>query len=278
MKLIVEHIEDIELLTEEKDGKEYTYIQGVFLQGDIKNRNGRVYPMPVLQREVTNYTENFVNKSRALGELGHPDGPTINLDRVSHKIVELYQDGSNYIGKAKLLETPMGSIAKNLLREGVQLGVSSRGVGSLESKDGSNYVRDDFMLTTAADIVADPSAPDAFVNGIMEGKEWVWNNGILKEYRVSEYKQYISEATDLSNISDGHYEFLISSNCLEHSANPLKAILEWRTVLKEKGILILVVPKKDLNFDHTRRDTEFNALLIPQTSLAVKSPFSFPKR
>ena len=179
MKLIVEHIEDIELLTEEKDGKEYTYIQGVFLQGDIKNRNGRVYPMPVLQREVTNYNENFVQKSRALGELGHPDGPTINLDRVSHKIVELYQDGSNYVGKAKLLETPMGQIAKNLLREGVQLGVSSRGVGSLESKGGSNYVRDDFMLTTAADIVADPSAPDAFVNGIMEGKEWVW---ILRKY------------------------------------------------------------------------------------------------
>ena len=190
MKLIVEHIEDIELLTEEKDGKEYTYIQGVFLQGDIKNRNGRVYPMPVLQREVTNYNENFVQKSRALGELGHPDGPTINLDRVSHKIVELYQNGSNYIGKAKLLETPMGSIAKNLLREGVQLGVSSRGVGSLESKGGSNYVRDDFMLTTAADIVADPSAPDAFVNGIMEGKEWVWDGGILREkFAAKTYKQ-----------------------------------------------------------------------------------------
>ena len=189
MKLIVEHIEDIELLTEEKDGKEYTYIQGVFLQGDIKNRNGRVYPMPVLQREVTNYNENFVQKSRALGELGHPDGPTINLDRVSHKIVELYQDGSNYVGKAKLLETPMGQIAKNLLREGVQLGVSSRGVGSLESKGGSNYVRDDFMLTTAADIVADPSAPDAFVNGIMEGKEWVWNNGAFKELNSSKQKK-----------------------------------------------------------------------------------------
>ena len=195
MKLIVEHIEDIELLTEEKDGKEYTYIQGVFLQGDIKNRNGRVYPMPVLQREVTNYNENFVQKSRALGELGHPDGPTINLDRVSHKIVELYQDGSNYVGKAKLLETPMGQIAKNLLREGVQLGVSSRGVGSLESKGGSNYVRDDFMLTTAADIVADPSAPDAFVNGIMEGKEWVWNNGILQEKQIECYKACICKAS-----------------------------------------------------------------------------------
>mgnify|MGYP001496672059 FL=1 len=200
MKLIVEHIEDIELLTEEKDGKEYTYIQGVFLQGDIKNRNGRVYPMPVLQREVTNYNENFVQKSRALGELGHPDGPTINLDRVSHKIVELYQDGSNYVGKAKLLETPMGQIAKNLLREGVQLGVSSRGVGSLESKGGSNYVRDDFMLTTAADIVADPSAPDAFVNGIMEGKEWVWNNGAFKEAELQQAKE------DLERVSRGALE------------------------------------------------------------------------
>ncbi len=195
MKLIVEHIEDIELLTEEKDGKEYTYIQGVFLQGDVKNRNGRVYPMPVLQREVTNYNENFVNKSRALGELGHPDGPTINLDRVSHIIVELYQDGSNYIGKAKLLETPMGQIAKNLLREGVQLGVSSRGVGSLESKAGSNYVRDDFMLTTAADIVADPSAPDAFVDGIMEGKEWVWNNGALKEADLQRVKEELDSVS-----------------------------------------------------------------------------------
>ena len=195
MKLIVEHIEDIELLTEEKDGKEYTYIQGVFLQGDLKNRNGRVYPMPVLQREVTNYNENFVQKSRALGELGHPDGPTINLDRVSHKIVELYQDGSNYIGKAKLLETPMGQIAKNLLREGVQLGVSSRGVGSLESKGGSNYVRDDFMLTTAADIVADPSAPDAFVDGIMEGKEWVWNNGTFKEAELQRVKEELDSVS-----------------------------------------------------------------------------------
>ncbi len=195
MKLIVEHIEDIELLTEEKDGKEYTYIQGVFLQGDVKNRNGRVYPMPVLQREVTNYNENFVQKSRALGELGHPDGPTINLDRVSHKIVELYQDGSNYIGKAKLLETPMGQIAKNLLREGIQLGVSSRGVGSLESKGGSNYVRDDFMLTTAADIVADPSAPDAFVDGIMEGKEWVWNNGAFKEADIQRIKEELDSVS-----------------------------------------------------------------------------------
>ena len=202
MKLIVEHSEDIKLLTEEKDGKEYTYIQGVFLQGDLKNRNGRVYPMPVLQREVTNYNENFVQKSRALGELGHPDGPTINLDRVSHKIVELYQDGSNYIGKAKLLETPMGQIAKNLLREGVQLGVSSRGVGSLESKGGSNYVRDDFMLTTAADIVADPSAPDAFVDGIMEGKEWVWEGSILRERKAEMFKTRINTLVDQGSLDE----------------------------------------------------------------------------
>jgi len=195
MKLIVEHIEDIELLTEEKDGKEYTYIQGVFLQGDVKNRNGRVYPMPVLQREVTNYNENFVNKSRALGELGHPDGHTVNLDRVSHKIVSLKAEGSNFIGKAQILNTPMGNIAKSLLESGVKLGVSSRGMGSIEEKNGANYVRDDFMLATAADIVADPSAPDAFVNGIMEGKEWVWENGIIKEVNIAKYQRYISEST-----------------------------------------------------------------------------------
>ena len=194
MKLIVEHIEDIELLTEEKDGKEYTYIQGVFLQGDIKNRNGRVYPMPVLQREVTNYTENFVNKSRALGELGHPDGPTINLDRVSHRITSLRAEGHNFIGKAQILDTPMGKIAKSLLDEGVQLGVSSRGMGSIEKQEGISVVRDDFMLTTAADIVADPSAPDAFVNGIMEGKEWVWENGILKEAKIDKYRRYMDES------------------------------------------------------------------------------------
>jgi hypothetical protein len=213
MKLIVEHIDDIQLLTEEKDGKEYTYIQGVFLQGDIKNRNGRVYPMPVLQREVTNYNENYIMKSRALGELGHPDGPTINLDRVSHKIVELYQDGSNYIGKAKLLETPMGLIAKNLLKEGVQLGVSSRGVGSLESKGGSNYVRDDFMLTTAADIVADPSAPDAFVNGIMEGKEWVWDNGAFKEAEIQRVKEELERVSrnQLENKILESFERLLSN-------------------------------------------------------------------
>ena len=195
MKLIVEHIEDIELLTEEKDGKEYTYIQGVFLQGDIKNRNGRVYPMPVLQREVTNYNENFVQKSRALGELGHPDGPSINLDRVSHKIMSLKEEGNNFIGKAKILDTPMGKIAKNLLDEGVKLGVSSRGMGSIKKESNCNVVCDDFMLATAADIVADPSAPDAFVDGIMEGKEWVWDNGILKESAIAQIKQEIDEST-----------------------------------------------------------------------------------
>ena len=195
MKLIVEHIEDIELLTEEKDGKEYTYIQGVFLQGDIKNRNGRVYPMPVLQREVTNYNENFVQKSRALGELGHPDGPTINLDRVSHRIVSLKAEGNNFVGKAQVLDTPMGNIAKSLLGEGVQLGVSSRGMGSIQKSEDCNVVADDFMLTTAADIVADPSAPDAFVNGIMEGKEWVWANGILKETEVAKYQRYINNGS-----------------------------------------------------------------------------------
>ena len=195
MKLIIEHIEDVQVLTESKNGKEYTYIKGVFLQGDIKNRNGRVYPMDVLEREVNNYSESYIVKNRALGELGHPDGPTINLDRVSHKITELYRDGSNFIGKAKLLETPMGGIAKNLLKEGIQLGVSSRGVGSLQQREGANYVRDDFMLTTAADIVADPSAPDAFVQGIMEGKEWVWNNGILKEIEISQIKHELDNAS-----------------------------------------------------------------------------------
>lgn len=195
MKLITEHVEKVEFLTEAKNGKEYGYIKGIFLQGNLKNRNGRVYPIGVLQREVNNYTENYIHKDRALGELGHPDGPTINLDRVSHKIVELYQDGDNFIGKAKLLETPMGQIAKSLLREGVQLGVSSRGVGSLEQREGANYVRDDFMLTTAADLVADPSAPDAFVQGIMEGKEWVWANGLLKEVELERAKKTLNSVS-----------------------------------------------------------------------------------
>ena len=195
MKLITESIEDIQILEEETNGKKALYIEGVFLQADIKNRNGRVYPFGVLEREVNRYNESYVSAGRALGELGHPDGPTVNLDRVSHKIVSLKAEGSNFIGKAQILNTPMGSIAKSLLESGVKLGVSSRGMGSIEEKNGANYVRDDFMLATAADIVADPSAPDAFVNGIMEGKEWVWENGIIKEVNIAKYHRYISEST-----------------------------------------------------------------------------------
>jgi len=195
MKLITESIEDIRILEEESNGTKILHIEGVFLQGDIKNRNGRVYPFGVLEREVGRYNEQYVNVGRALGELGHPDGPTVNLDRVSHKIVSLKAEGSNFIGKAQILNTPMGNIAKSLLESGVKLGVSSRGMGSIEEKNGANYVRDDFMLATAADIVADPSAPDAFVNGIMEGKEWVWENGIIKEVNAAKYHKYISEST-----------------------------------------------------------------------------------
>ena len=195
MKLITESIEDIQILEEESNGRKILHIEGVFLQGDIKNRNGRVYPFGVLEREVGRYNEQYVNVGRALGELGHPDGPTVNLDRVSHKIVSLKAEGSNFIGKAQILNTPMGNIAKSLLESGVKLGVSSRGMGSIEEKNGANYVRDDFMLATAADIVADPSAPDAFVNGIMEGKEWVWENGIIKEVNIAKYHKYISEST-----------------------------------------------------------------------------------
>lgn len=195
MKLITENIEDIQVLVEEKNGKKNLYIEGIFLQSETKNRNGRIYPFDVLSREVERYAEEYIKAGRALGELGHPDGPSVNLDRVSHKIIELRTEGNNFYGKARILDTPMGKIAKSLLDEGVKLGVSSRGMGSLEERNGVKYVRDDFMLATAADIVADPSAPDAFVQGIMEGKEWVWDNGILKEYQITEYKKYISEAT-----------------------------------------------------------------------------------
>ena len=194
MKLITETIENVQILTEERDGKKLLYIEGVFLQGAIKNRNGRMYPFEVLDREVERYNEEYVKTKRALGELGHPDGPTINLDRVSHRITSLRSEGNNFIGKAQILDTPMGQIAKSLLGEGVQLGVSSRGMGSIEKREDCSIVRDDFMLTTAADIVADPSAPDAFVNGIMEGKEWVWNNGILKEKTIAKYQGYINGA------------------------------------------------------------------------------------
>ena len=188
MKLITETIEDVKLITEEKNGKKLLYIEGVFLQSELKNRNGRMYPFSVLDREVKRYNEEYIKSKRALGELGHPDGPTINLDRVSHRITDLRAEGNNFIGKAQILDTPMGNIAKHLLDEGVQLGVSSRGMGSIQKSEDCNVVADDFMLTTAADIVADPSAPDAFVNGIMEGKEWVWCNGILKETEVAKYK------------------------------------------------------------------------------------------
>ena len=195
MKLITEQIEEVQFLTEDNNGKKNHYIQGVFLQSEIKNRNGRVYPLDILEREVNRYTTENISKNRALGELGHPEGPTVNLDRASHKIESLVREGNNYIGKAKILDTPMGQIAKSLLDEGVSLGVSSRGVGSLREMGGANYVRDDYQLATAADIVADPSAPDAFVEGIMEGKEWVWDNGLLKEQEISSIKKGIDAAT-----------------------------------------------------------------------------------
>ena len=185
MKLITEEINKVEFIVEENEGKKSLFIEGIFLQGNQKNRNGRVYRTETLAREVGRYNEQYVDSGRALGELGHPDGPTVNLDRVSHKIVSLRQEGNNFIGKAKLLETPMGKIAKNLLDEGVKLGVSSRGIGSLkETREGYKLVGEDFMLATAADIVADPSAPDAFVQGIMEGKEWVMVDGILREQQM----------------------------------------------------------------------------------------------
>ena len=194
MKLIREEVEAVEVLTESNNGKKTFYIQGPFLQGDIKNRNGRVYESRILAKEVKRYDEQYISKNRAMGELGHPDGPTVNLDRVSHKITSLKQEGSNFIGKAKILETPMGRIAGALLNDGVTLGVSSRGMGSITQRDGANYVGEDFHLATAADIVADPSAPDAFVQGIMEGKEWVWDNGLLKECDVQKVKDTINSA------------------------------------------------------------------------------------
>ena len=181
MKLITEEVSNVKFITEGKGSKKKLYIEGTFLQGDIKNRNGRVYPVNTLATEVGRYNESFIKKGRALGELGHPDGPTVNLDRVSHKITSLRQEGNNFVGKAQILNTPMGKIASSLIEEGVVLGVSSRGVGSLREEQGIKYVGEDFQLATAADIVADPSAPDAFVNGIMEGKEWIWEGGSLRE-------------------------------------------------------------------------------------------------
>ena len=203
MKLITEEISTVKFITEGKGAKKKMYIEGVFLQGDLKNRNGRMYPVQTLAKEVGRYNESFVQKGRALGELGHPDGPTVNLDRVSHKITSLKQEGNNFIGKAQLLETPMGKIAKSLIGEGVTLGVSSRGVGSLkEDRDGCKVVGEDFMLATAADIVADPSAPDAFVSGIMEGKEWVWEGGILREHQATITKKRINTLVDQGRLEE----------------------------------------------------------------------------
>jgi hypothetical protein len=189
MKLITEEIEQAEYIVEEAaNGKKNYSIKGIFMQSDVKNRNGRIYPKEILQKEVARYNREFINKSRAFGELGHPDGPTVNLERVSHMIKALYPEGNNFIGEARVLDTPYGKIVKSLIDEGARLGVSSRGMGTLTSIGGANVVKDDFYLATAADIVADPSAPDAFVEGIMEGKEWVWDNGILKEQEINKLK------------------------------------------------------------------------------------------
>jgi hypothetical protein len=203
MKLITEEIESVEVLTETVNGKKTLYIQGPFLQTEVVNRNGRMYRLPVMEREVKRYTEQYVDKGRALGELGHPDGPTVNLDRVSHKIVSLRREGNNFIGKAQILSTPMGKIAESLLKEGVTLGVSSRGIGSVKpNNEGYTEVGEDFMLATAADIVADPSAPDAFVQGIMEGKEWVFDGGILREQLVEKTQKRINTLVDEKLLED----------------------------------------------------------------------------
>ena len=203
MKLITEEVSQVEFVVEGKGADKKMFIEGVFLQGEIKNRNGRMYPMQILSREVKRYNESFVNKGRALGELGHPDGPTVNLDRVSHKITVLEQRGNNFYGKAQLLSTPMGKIAQSLIGEGVTLGVSSRGVGSLQTtNEGVKIVGEDFMLATAADIVADPSAPDAFVSGIMEGREWVWDGGILREQLASRTQKRINTLVDQNKLDE----------------------------------------------------------------------------
>ena len=194
MKLITETIEDVQVLTEERNGKKDYKIKGVFMQADIKNRNGRIYPVETLAKEVRRYTKEFIEKKRAFGELGHPDGPTVNLERVSHMITSLKPEGKNFIGEAKVMDTPYGKIVKNLIDEGAVLGVSSRGMGSIQQQGGRNLVGKDFYLATAADIVADPSAPDAFVEGIMEGKEWIWDNGVLKSVTVEQYKSEIEKA------------------------------------------------------------------------------------
>ena len=199
---------DVEYITEEKEGGGKNYkIRGIFMQADIKNRNGRIYPMEILNKEVKRYNKEYINEKRAFGELGHPDGPTVNLERASHMITALYPDGKNFIGEAKVLSTPMGEIVKNLMDDGAKLGVSSRGMGSLDQKNGANYVRNDFYLATAADIVADPSAPNAFVEGIMEGKEWIWNNGLIKEADVADIKINIEENARTNNSKANALEF-----------------------------------------------------------------------
>ena len=203
MKLITEQIDDVEVIVENRNGKKSMFIEGIFLQGDIKNRNGRMYPMETLRREVTRYNEAFVESGRAVGELGHPEGPTVNLDRVSHKIVSLKERGSNYVGKAKILSTPMGKIAQNLIDEGVKLGVSSRGLGTLATNnEGVKIVSDDFTLATAADIVADPSAPDAFVQGIMEGKDWVWDGGVVREQLARKTFKQVNTLVDNKQLEE----------------------------------------------------------------------------
>ena len=203
MKLIREEIEAVEVITESRGGKKTLYIKGPFLQTETVNRNQRMYRLPVMQKEVARYTEAYIKKGRALGELGHPEGPTVNLDRVSHKIVSLEQKGNNFIGKAQILSTPMGKIAESLLKEGVTLGVSSRGIGSIaQNKEGFMEVGEDFMLATAADIVADPSAPDAFVQGIMEGKEWVWDGGVLREKFAEQTKKAINTLVDQKRLEE----------------------------------------------------------------------------
>ena len=208
VKLISEEIQDVEYITEQKEnGKKNYKIKGIFMQADIKNRNGRVYPQAVLEKEVRRYNKDQINNNRAYGELGHPEGPTINLERASHMITKLYPDGKNFIGEAKILTTPMGKIVENLLDDGAKLGVSSRGMGSLNQKNGANYVRDDFYLATAADIVADPSAPNAFVQGIMEGKEWVWNHGTLVEAELVRMKDRIERRTRSRHAKEDALEF-----------------------------------------------------------------------
>ena len=210
LKLISEHTahdQDYLIEQDEKSGKKNYKIRGVFMQADIKNRNGRMYPMEILSKEVTRYNKEYVNENRAYGELGHPDGPTVNLERASHMITSLKPDGNNFIGEAKILSTPMGEIVKSLIDDGAKLGVSSRGMGSLDQKDGANVVRKDFYLATAADIVADPSAPNAFVEGIMEGREWIWNNGLIQESEVQQIKDNIEENHRTNNASADSLEF-----------------------------------------------------------------------